>query len=66
MEMVGQDADGIRFEWQARLDRTINLPEVVDMFDKKRAGPVNKHNGEKEHPAFDLWAPISRHRRIMS
>jgi hypothetical protein len=36
------------------------------MFDKKRAGPVRKHNGEKEYPAFDFWAPISRHLRIMA
>jgi hypothetical protein len=29
------------------------------MFDKKLAGPVSKHHREKEHPAFDFWAPIS-------
>jgi hypothetical protein len=65
MEMVRQDADGVRFEWQARLDRTINLPQAFDMFDKKLAGAVSKYNGEKEYPAFDFWAPISRHSRIM-
>jgi hypothetical protein len=37
MEMVRQDADGVRFEWQARLERTINLPQAFDMFDKKLA-----------------------------
>jgi len=40
MEMVRQDADGVCFEWQARLDRTINLPQAFDVFDKKRARPV--------------------------
>jgi hypothetical protein len=47
-------------------DRTINLPQAFDMFDKKLARPVSKHNREEEHPAFDVWAPISRHRRIMA
>ena len=64
-EMVRQDADGVRCEWPARLDRTINLPQAFDMYDKKRARPVSKHKREKEHPAFDVWAPISRHRRMM-
>jgi hypothetical protein len=66
MEMVRQDADGVRFEWQAHLDRTINQPQAVDMFDKQRARPVKEYNGETEHPAFDFWAAISRHRRIMA
>jgi hypothetical protein len=47
-------------------DRTINLPQAFDMFDKKLAGPVSKHNREKEYPAFDFWAPISRHRRVIA
>jgi hypothetical protein len=38
---------------------------LLDMFDEKLAGPVGQHDGEEKHPAFDLWAPISRHRRIM-
>ena len=59
MEMVRQDSDGVRCERQARLNRTINLPQVLDMLDKQLAGPVNKRNGEKEYPAFDSWAPIS-------
>jgi hypothetical protein len=50
---------------QARPDRTINLPQAFNMFDQKLAGPVSKNNCEK-NPAFDLWAPISRHRRIMA
>jgi len=66
MEMVRQDADGVRFERPARLYRTINLPQAFDMFDKEFAGPVSKHNREKVYPAFDFWAPISRHRRIMA
>jgi hypothetical protein len=33
MEMVRQDADGVRCEWQACLDRTINLPQAFDMFE---------------------------------
>jgi hypothetical protein len=53
-------------EWQALLDRTINLPQAFDMFDKKLAGPVSQHNREKEDPAFDFWTPISRHRWIMA
>jgi len=64
--MIRQDADGVRFEWQARLDRAINLPQAFDMFDKELAGPVSKHNREKEYSAFDFWAPISRHRRIVT
>ena len=59
MEMVRQDADGVGFEWQARLDRTINLPQAFDMFDKKLAGAVSKHHRKKEYPAFDFRAPIS-------
>jgi hypothetical protein len=47
VEMVRQDADGVRFERQARLERTINLPQAFDMFDKKLAGPVSKHHREK-------------------
>src|SRR5580704_7290758 len=35
MEMVRQDADSVRFERQARLDRTINPPQEFDMFDEK-------------------------------
>jgi len=66
MKVVRQDADGVRFEWQARLDRTINLPQAFDMFDKKVTRPVSKHNCEKENPAFDFWAPISRHRPNMA
>jgi hypothetical protein len=66
MEMVWKDADSISFKWQARPDRTINLPQAFDMFDKKFAGTVSQHNREKEHPAFDFWTPISRHRRIMA
>ena len=66
MEMVRQDADSVRFKWQACLDRTINLPQVFDVLDKKLAGPVRQDNREKERPAFNFWAPISRHRRIMA
>jgi hypothetical protein len=66
MEMVREDADGVRFERQARLDRAINLPQASDVLDKKLAGPVSEHNSEKEYPAFDFWAPISRHHRIMA
>jgi hypothetical protein len=66
MEMVGQYADGFCFEWQARLDRTIDVPQALDMFDKQLARPVSKHDREKEHPTFDFWAPIARHRRIMA
>jgi hypothetical protein len=52
--MVGQYADGFCFEWQARLDRTINVPQALDMFDKKLARPVSEHDREKEHPTFDF------------
>jgi hypothetical protein len=48
------------------VDRTINRPQALDMFRKKLRGPVSKHNCKKEHPAFNAWAPISRHRRIMA
>jgi hypothetical protein len=51
MEMVRQDAGGVRFERQARLDCTINLPQAFDMPDKKLAVPVSQHNREKEDPA---------------
>jgi hypothetical protein len=64
--MVRQDADSICCERQAHLNRTINLPQVLDMLDKQRAGPVKKRNGEKEYPAFDSWAPISRHQQNMA
>jgi hypothetical protein len=53
MEMVRQDADGVCFEWPARLI-------------KKLARPISEHDREKEYPAFDFWAPISRHRRIIA
>jgi len=59
MEMVWQDADGVRCERQARLNRTIDLSQALDMLDKQLAGSINKRNGEKEYPAFDSWAPIS-------
>jgi hypothetical protein len=59
-------ADGVCFEWPARLNRTINLPQAFDMFDKKPARPVSEHDREKEYPAFDFWAPISRHCRIIA
>jgi hypothetical protein len=36
------------------------------MLDKQLARPVKKRNGEKEYPAFDSWAPISRHHHIMT
>jgi len=65
MEMVWQDADGVRFEWQARLDPTINLPQMFDLPDQKLAATISKHNGEKEYPAFDFWALITRHLPIM-
>jgi hypothetical protein len=45
--MVRQDADGIRFKWPAGVDRTINLPQAFDMFDKELAGAISKHNREK-------------------
>jgi hypothetical protein len=61
MEMVRQDADGVCFEWQVRCNRTINLPQAIDMLDKQRAGPVSKRNREKEYPTFDSRTPISRH-----
>jgi hypothetical protein len=64
--MVWQDADGVCFERQARLNRTISLPQAVDILDKQHAGPVGKHNREKEYPASDFWAPIPRHDRIMT
>ena len=41
------------------LDRTMNLPQAFDIFDKKVAGPVSKHNREEEYPALEFWAPIS-------
>src|SRR4029453_7723974 len=66
MEMVRQDADGVRCKQQARLNRTINLPQALDMLDKQLARSVKKRDGEKECPAFDSWAPISRHYPIMS
>jgi hypothetical protein len=53
MDVVRQDADGVRFEGQARPDRTINLPPAFDVFDKQLAGPISKHDREKEHPAFN-------------
>jgi len=66
VEMVRQDADGIRYERQAHLNRTINFPQVLDVLDKQLARPVKKRNGEKECPAFDLWSPVSRHHRTMA
>jgi hypothetical protein len=41
---------GSIYEWQARPDRTINLPQAFDTFDKKLAGPVSKHNRKKNIP----------------
>jgi hypothetical protein len=66
MEMIRQDADCVRCEWQAGLNRTINLPQALDLLDKQLAGPVEERNGEKEYPAFDSRAPISRHRCSMA
>jgi len=66
MEMVRQDADGVCCERQACLNRTIHLPQTLDMLDKQLAGSVKKRNGEKEYPAFDTWAPVSRHHSIMA
>ena len=66
VEMVRQDADGVRFKRPARLDRTINLPQAGDALDQQIAGAVSKHDREKEHPAADSRAPISRHGRIMA
>jgi hypothetical protein len=37
MQMVRQDADGVRFERLARLNRKINLPQVLDLLDKQLA-----------------------------
>jgi hypothetical protein len=48
MEMVRQDADGVRCERQALLNLTINLPQALDMLDKQLARPIKKRNGEKE------------------
>src|SRR5262249_18011552 len=45
----------------ARLDPTINLPQMFDLPDQKLAATISKHNDEKEYPAFDFWAPITRH-----
>src|SRR5438132_13883222 len=64
--MVRQDADRVRCERQARLNLTINLPQALDILDKQLARPVKKRNGEKEYPAFNSWAPISRHHSIMT
>jgi hypothetical protein len=61
MQMVRQDADGVRLKRPARLNRMINLPQVLDLLGKQLACAVNKHNREKEYPTFDSWAPISRH-----
>jgi len=66
MEMVRQDADGVRLERQARLNCAIDLPQALDMLDKQFAGPVDKREREKEYPAFDCWTPASRHHRIMA
>jgi hypothetical protein len=48
------------------VDRTIDLPQAFDMFDKELARPISKHNREKEYPAVNVWTPISRHRWIMT
>ena len=48
MEMVRQDADGVCFERQVRCNRTINLPQAIDMLDKQPAGPVSKRNRENK------------------
>jgi hypothetical protein len=48
--MVGQGADGVRFEWQARLDHTINQPQSFNIFDQKLAGSASKHTCEKNIP----------------
>jgi hypothetical protein len=66
VEMVRQDADGIRCERQAHLNRTINFPQGLDMLDKQLARSVKERNGEEEYPAFEPWAPISRHQRIVA
>src|SRR5262245_24589301 len=66
MEMVRQDADGVRFERQARLNRAINLPQALYMSDKQVAGPVSKRDREKELAALDVWTPISRHDAIIA
>jgi hypothetical protein len=66
MEMVWQDADGVCCKRQPRPNRTIHIPQTLDMFDKQLARPVKKRNGEKEYPAFNSWAPIPRHQRMMA
>jgi hypothetical protein len=33
MEMIRQDADGARFERQARPNGAVDLPQVLDMLD---------------------------------
>jgi hypothetical protein len=59
--MIRQDADGVCFEQQARCNRTINLPQAIDVLAKQLAGPISKRNREKEYPAFNSRTPISRH-----
>jgi hypothetical protein len=44
----------------------LHLIEVDAIDVSKLARPVSEHDREKEYPAFDFWAPISRHRRIIA
>jgi hypothetical protein len=37
------------------LNRRIKLPQAFDLCDENLAGPVSKHNGEKEYPVFNFF-----------
>jgi hypothetical protein len=61
VNVIRQDADRDRLKRTALLDRSVNLPEAVDLIDKKVTRPFRKNDREKENATLGFSSNVSRH-----
>src|SRR5262245_6377786 len=59
--MVGQDANGDRFERVMIVDRSIDAPQTIDFLDEQITRPVGEGDREKENAALGIDATIFWH-----
>ena len=61
MDMVRQDANGIRYKRLLCLDHPIDIPESFYLVNEQITRSVREGDREEEEPAFDICTPISGH-----
>src|ERR1051326_1106874 len=66
MDVVRQDADGDRREWQSSFCAGVGGPQAFNMANQEIVAAVGNCKREKRDSAFDLDATITGHRSLPS